>query len=82
MTAGPLDILLYLILAVAAVTALRVRDLLASVVVLTAFSFVAALLFSLLGAPDVAFTEAAVGAGATGLLMVAALYRLPRRSKD
>ncbi|MCH7493787.1 DUF4040 domain-containing protein [bacterium] len=82
MTSGPLDLLLYLFLVVAAVTALRVRDLLAAVVVLSAFSLVAALLFSLLGAPDVSFTEAVVGAGVTGVLMVAALYRLPRRSKD
>ena len=42
MTAGALDILLYLFLGVAAVTALRVRDLLASVVILSAFSFVTA----------------------------------------
>ncbi len=82
MTAGLLDILLYIFLGVAAVTALRVRDLLASVVVLSVFSFVAALLFAVLGAPDVSFTEAVVGAGVTVVLMVAALYRLPRRSRD
>lgn len=75
-----IHLVLYAFLALLAVAALRQRDLLASVVVLAAFSFVMALLFSALGAPDVAFTEAVIGAGVTGVLMIAALSRLPRRS--
>jgi len=65
-----------------ALIALRVRDLLAAVVVLSAYSFVMALLFVAMGAVDVAFTEATLGAGVTGVLFVVALFVMERRSSD
>jgi multicomponent Na+:H+ antiporter subunit B len=67
---------------VAGFYALRVRDLLAAVVALSAYSFIMALLYTTLGAVDVGFTEAVVGAGVTGVLFVAALYVLGRKSSD
>jgi len=71
-----LDLWLLLMIVVAALIALQVRDLFAAVVALGAYSFFMALLFAVLGAVDVALTEAALGAGLTGVFLVAALYRL------
>jgi uncharacterized MnhB-related membrane protein len=41
-----------------------------------------ALLFAQLGAVDVAFTEAVLGAGVTGVILLGTLFFLPRRSED
>jgi energy-converting hydrogenase B subunit D len=68
------DLLLVLMI-VAAVGALAVRELMAAVIIFGAFSFFCAIYFAVLGAVDVAFTEAAVGAAITTLFFVTALYR-------
>jgi uncharacterized MnhB-related membrane protein len=47
-----------------------------------AYSFGMAVLYTELGAPDVGFTEAAVGAGLSGVFIIAALYFMKRRSDD
>ncbi|MBU2471989.1 MAG: DUF4040 domain-containing protein, partial [Bacteroidetes bacterium] len=39
-------------------------------------------LFAILGAVDVGFTEAVVGAGLTGIMFLAALYYTTRKSID
>lgn len=62
--------------------ALEVRDLLGSVILLGAFSTVMVLIWAELGSPDVAFTEAAVGAGVSTALLIAAVLRTTRRSRD
>lgn len=77
-----LDFWLLLVLIGVAVLALEVRDLLAAVVALGAYSLLMALLFAELGAVDVAFTEVVLGAGVVGVLLVTALFALDRRSKD
>lgn len=77
-----LDFWLMLVLIGVAVLALRLRDLLAAVVALGAYSFLMALLFSELGAVDVAFTEVVLGAGVVSVLLVFALFSLDRRSSD
>lgn len=73
---------LLLALVTLALIALKIRDLLAAVVVLSAYSFMMALLFVEMGAVDVAFTEATLGAGVSGVLFVVALFFMERRSKD
>jgi uncharacterized MnhB-related membrane protein len=73
---------LLLVLVFLAVTALSVRDLLGAVVILSAYSFVMALLFVAMGAVDVAFTEATLGAGVSGVLFIIALFSVNRRSED
>jgi uncharacterized MnhB-related membrane protein len=73
---------LLLVLVFLAITALSVRDLLGAVVILSGYSFVMALLFVSMGAVDVAFTEAALGAGVSGVLFVVALFSVNRRSAD
>jgi uncharacterized MnhB-related membrane protein len=73
---------LLIVLVALAIAALQVRDLLAAVVVLSGYSFVMAILFAAMGAVDVAFTEATLGAGVTGVLFVVALFFMERRSRD
>jgi uncharacterized MnhB-related membrane protein len=77
-----LDFWLMLVLIMFALLALELRDLLAAVGVLTGYSFLMALLFAALGAPDVALTEAALGAALTGVFLLAALVYVDRRSND
>ncbi len=67
---------------IAAAGALIIKDLLAAVVLLSAFSFFMCLVWTEMGAVDVAFTEAAVGAGVSTAFFIAALYYTKRRSKD
>lgn len=53
-----------------------IKDLLSSVIVFMAYSLVMAILWQQLNAPDLAITEAAVGAGITTLLFVLTLKRI------
>ena len=77
-----LDIVLLGLSVVCAAAAVQVRDLLASVVLLAAFSLFMCLLWTEMGAVDVAFTEAAVGAGVTTVLFVIAVCKTDRVSRD
>ena len=74
--------LFFLLALVAAIAALTVRDLLAAAVILSAFGFLVALLYAALGAVDVGFNEAVLGAGVTGVLFVGAIRHTQRRSID
>lgn len=74
--------LLFVVAIVAAVVALQMTDLLAAAALLSVFSFVVALLYGALGAVDVGFNEAVLGAGVTGVLLVVALFHTRRRSVD
>ncbi|PZC47022.1 MAG: putative MnhB-related membrane protein [Chloroflexi bacterium] len=80
--AWQLDIILFVLIIVAAIFALQIRDLLAAVIALGAYSFFAAVLLAEMGAVDVAFTEAALGAGVTTVLFVVAIFVTRRRSED
>lgn len=76
------SLLLFPTLIALAIGALQVRDLLAAVFLLGGYSFVTALLMAHMGAVDVGFTEASVGAGLTGVFFVMAIARTSRRSGD
>jgi uncharacterized MnhB-related membrane protein len=71
--------LLLIFLVVCAIAVARTRDLLAAVIIFAAYSLIMAILWQLLAAPDVAVTEAAVGAGVTTLLLVAAVAKTRRQ---
>lgn len=77
-----IEFLLFCILVVAAITGLTVRNLLAAVVTMNVFSFMTAAIMVSLGAIDVAFTEAVVGAGAVGVLSIVAILLTSRKSRD
>jgi multicomponent Na+:H+ antiporter subunit B len=68
-----IDLSLLLFLAVLAITIARLRNLFAVVIVTGFYSLVSAALFTVLDAVDVAFTEAAVGAGISTVIMLATL---------
>lgn len=76
------ELILYLFLIISALVALESNDLLVAVVMLTVFSFTMALLFVTMGAVDVGFTEAVIGAGVTGILFVIAIYQTTLKTKD
>jgi uncharacterized MnhB-related membrane protein len=77
-----LDVVLLLFAVACALWAIMVRDLLASVILLGAFSLFMCLLWVEMGAVDVAFTEASVGAGITTVLFVITVFKTDRVSKD
>ena len=66
------------LLAATAVTIARIRNLWAAVMFTGIYSFLGASWMLILDAPDVAFTEAAVGAGIATILMLATLSLVPR----
>ncbi|MDQ7791656.1 MAG: DUF4040 domain-containing protein [Desulforudis sp.] len=73
-----IDLILLLILVICAIVAIQMRDLLSAIMLLTVYSLVMTLVWTRLNAVDVAFTEAAVGAGITTVLLIAALSRTQR----
>ena len=78
----PFDIIIQLFVVMCAVAAITVRDLMSAVMILGAYSFFMCLMWAQLGAVDVAFTEASVSAGIGTILLVAAVLKTTRRSKD
>ena len=68
------DVLLLVLVVVFAVVALSIRNLMGVAVVFGAYSFMMCLIWAGMGAVDVAFTEAAVGAGVSTVFVVSTLY--------
>ena len=77
-----IEFILLVFILLCAIGAVTVKDLLASVILLGAFGFFMCLCWLEMGAVDVAFTEAAVGAGITTVLMVVAVSKAERKSKN
>jgi uncharacterized MnhB-related membrane protein len=77
-----LELALFAMLIVAAIVSLEMRDLIASVAALTVYSFLVAVLLAMMGAVDVALTEASLGAGITGVLFIGGIALMRRRSVD
>jgi energy-converting hydrogenase B subunit D len=69
------NFLLLSFLIVSAVTVARTENLLNAIVLFAAYSLVMAIVWLMLASPDVAITEAAIGAGVTTLLLIAAFGR-------
>jgi len=67
-----LPLLIFLVMTAAG--AILVRDLISSVMILGAYSFTLALVWALLGAVDVAFVEAVVGAGLATVFFLLTLF--------
>lgn len=77
-----LDFILLVFAVISAIGAIAVKDLLSATILMGAFSFFMCLLWVEMGAVDVAFTEASVGAGVTTILFVIAVFKTERRTKD
>ena len=76
-----INIILFLMLVVTALAIIRMDKLFAVVMLSGVFSFLSALLFIVMDAVDVAFTEAAVGAGITTVLMLGTIALTARTQK-
>ena len=74
-----MTVVIYLLLGFLVACALAValtKDLLSCVLIQMGFSTVMAVVWLILESPDLAVTEAAVGAGVTGVLVFSALRRI------
>ena len=76
------DVLVLTMVVICALTALTIKDLIAAAIVSGAYSFLMCLLWTEMLAVDVAFTEAAVGAGVSTILLLATALHIKRKSKD
>lgn len=72
------NFILLLFLIVCALMVARIRDLLSAVIVFASYGLIMAIIWLQLSAPDVAITEAALGAGITSLLLVATISKTRR----
>ena len=77
-----LDLIILLMVVICGIAAISIRDLLGSALMFGAYSFMMCLLWSIMGAVDVSFTEASVGAGVSTVFFVAAVFRTSRRTRD
>jgi uncharacterized MnhB-related membrane protein len=78
----PFNLVLVIFVYICAIAAITTRDLLSAVIILGAYSFFMCLLWTEMAAIDVAFTEASVSAGIGTVLMIGAVSKTKRRSKD
>ena len=65
-----------------AISLLKTRSVIFTVILTSAYSLVAALMFITLDAVDVAFTEASVGAGISTILFLSAMAYLPKEEEQ
>jgi uncharacterized MnhB-related membrane protein len=75
------NVILVIFLIVCAIAVERTHDLLAAVVIFASYSLVMSILWLLLAAPDIALTEAAIGAGVTTILFLVVISRTKRMEK-
>jgi multicomponent Na+:H+ antiporter subunit B len=81
-TPGALELALFgFVLATALATA-AFKDVLAAIIVFAAYSLGMAIYYAVLLAPDVAMTEAAIGAGVTTLLLLLTIAKTVRPGRD
>jgi uncharacterized MnhB-related membrane protein len=76
-----LNVLMLLFLVVCAVVVARTKDLLSAVIIFAAYSLVMAIVWQQLEAPDLALTEAAMGAGVTTLLLMVVISKTRRNEE-
>lgn len=77
-----IDLLILTLIIPCALAAIMVKDLLNAVIIFGAYSFLMCLLWTEMGSVDVAFTEAAVGAGVSTMLFIAAVFQTSRTVKS
>lgn len=74
-----MELPLLLLLVMTAAGAILVKDLIAAVFILGSYSFALALVWALLGAVDVAFVEAVVGAGLATVFFLLTLFQTSKK---
>lgn len=76
------DSIVLVFLVITAIISLQVKDLLSAAMIFGVYGLLMCLLWAGMAAVDVAFTEAAVGAGASTVFLIATVLRTSRRSSD
>ncbi|NBH73790.1 DUF4040 domain-containing protein [Clostridiaceae bacterium] len=76
------EIILLLSLVVCAVSVAFMKDLLTSIVIFMSYSLIMCVIWVLLQSPDLAITEAAVGAGVTSILFFVTLKKIRAIQKE
>lgn len=76
------EIMLLICLIVCAVSVAFARDLLTSIVIFMSYSLIMCVIWVLLQSPDLAITEAAVGAGVTSILFFITLKKIKAIRKE
>ncbi len=74
-------IIILMFLMAVAVAAVRAKHVLTAVIIYSAYSFTMAITYLILRSPDVAMTEAAIGAGVTTMLFIATLSRTTKEEE-
>ncbi len=77
-----IDISVLSLVVLCAFATIMVKDLLSAAIIFGAYSFLMCLLWTEMGAVDVAFTEASVGAGVSTILFIAAAFQTKRTVKQ
>lgn len=70
------NVIVLIIMIVGAIATAKTQNLLGAVIIFMVYSLMMALLWERMNAPDLAITEAAVGAGITSILFIVALRRI------
>jgi uncharacterized MnhB-related membrane protein len=76
-----LNAVIIIFLIVCAIAVEKTKDLLSAVIIFSAYSLLMSVLWLILKTPDVALTEAVIGAGVTSLLFVAVISKTKRYEK-
>lgn len=77
-----LELTLLTFIVMTAWVSIATKNILTAAVTLTVFSFLMALAFISMGAIDVGFTEAVVGAGVTGLFIIIAIFKTSQEATE
>jgi len=76
------EIILLLSLVVCAISVAFTKDLLTSIIIFMSYSLIMCVIWILLQSPDLAITEAAVGAGVTSILFFVTLKKIRAIRKE
>ncbi|PKK93989.1 MAG: cation:proton antiporter [Tenericutes bacterium HGW-Tenericutes-6] len=76
-----INVIIVIFLILCAISVGKTKDLLSAVIIFSAYSLMMSVLWLILKSPDVAITEAAVGAGITSLLFFAVISKTERYEK-
>ncbi|OUJ19173.1 putative subunit of the Multisubunit Na+/H+ antiporter [Methanonatronarchaeum thermophilum] len=77
-----LNLLLLLLLPITAIAVVMAKDLIVAALIFSVYSFIMAIVYVQLNAPDVGIAEAAVGAGATTILFIITIVRTERMEDE
>ncbi|MDD3712867.1 MAG: DUF4040 domain-containing protein [Candidatus Izemoplasmatales bacterium] len=76
-----LNVVIVVFLILCALAIGKIKDLLGAVILFSAYSLMMSVLWLILKTPDVAITEAAIGAGVTSILFFAVISKTKRYEK-